>query len=65
MKETRAPKIRKAMERELEKFAAEDGIQRGMFIDTSGKLRCERVTATSQISWLYKTIAGKPYSWWP
>ena len=47
----------------MEQFAREDGIQRGVFFDTSGKVRCERVSATSTASWLGKTKAGKPYEW--
>lgn len=47
----------------LEDLAKEDGVQRGIFIDTSGMVRSERVSATSTHSWLYKTEAGKPFVW--
>lgn len=59
----KAPKIRAAMERELERLATEDGQQRGMFFDTSGNLRCERVSATATHTWMFKTKAGKPFQW--
>lgn len=58
-----APKIQAAMRRELERMAKADNQQRGMFFDTSGKLRCERVSASSTFSWIFKTQAGKPYFW--
>lgn len=57
-----APKIRAAMERELERLAIEDGLQRGMFFDTNGKLRCERVSATAMHGWIFKTKAGQPHT---
>jgi hypothetical protein len=47
----------------LEDLAEEDGFQRGAFIDTSGKFRCERVSSTATHSWLFKTKAGQPFVW--
>lgn len=49
-----------SMKRVSELFAKEDGIQRGAFFDTSGKLRTERVYSSMQVNWLYKTEHGKP-----
>jgi len=51
------------MKRDLERFASEDGVQRGVFFDTSGNVRCEQVSTTSQTNWLFKTKAGKPFQW--
>lgn len=51
------------MQRELEKLAVEDGQQRGMFFDTSGKLHCEHVSATATHAWIFKTTAGQPFQW--
>lgn len=48
---------------DLEKFASQDGIQRGIFFDTSGNRRMERVSATAIHGWLFKTKAGKPFEW--
>ena len=53
----------KQVEQDLEKFASEDGIQRGIMCDTSGNIRTERVSVTSQATWFFKTKAGKPYQW--
>jgi len=47
----------------LEKLAAEDGVQRGIFFSTSGKRCAERVSSTSSTNWLFKTTAGKPFIW--
>lgn len=52
-----------AAKRDLEQLATEDGIQRGIFLDTSGNLRTERVSATATHSWLFKTKAGQPFKW--
>lgn len=52
-----------ATKQNLEQLANEDGIQRGIFFDTSGNLRTERVSATSTHSWLFKTKAGQPFRW--
>lgn len=47
----------------LEELAKEDGVQRGIFIDTSGMVRSERVSSTAIHTWLHKTEAGKPFVW--
>lgn len=47
----------------LEKLAAEDGVQRGIFFSTSGRKYSERVSSTSSTNWLFKTTAGKPFIW--
>jgi len=48
---------------DLESLAKQDGVQRGVFFDTSGNARAEAVSATAQHSWLYKTKAGQPFKW--
>ncbi len=53
----------KRLAKGLEQFAKEDGIQRGIFFDTSGNLRCERVSETATHSWLRKTANGIPFVW--
>jgi hypothetical protein len=58
-----ATTITEKQKADLEKFAAEDGIQRGIFFSTSGKRYSERVSSTSSTNWLFKTKAGKPFVW--
>ena len=48
---------------DLETLAMSDGCKRGIFFDTSGKLRKERVSDTSQHTFIYKTISGVPFKW--
>lgn len=55
--------IKPTMKADLERFAAQDGIQRGLMFDTSGNLRSEHVSATATHTWLFKTKAGKPFNW--
>lgn len=60
---TRKLKLTPTIKADLERFASEDGVQRGIFFDTSGNMRVERVSATAQHLWLFKTKAGNPFEW--
>jgi len=48
---------------DLETLAMGDGIQRGIFFDTSGKMRKGLVSATAQNSFCFKTVHGQPFKW--
>lgn len=55
--------ISEADKADLEKFAQEDGWQRGFFFTTAGKCKIEIVRTTAHYPYLFKTKAGKPYAW--
>ena len=65
MKQTRpfSVTIHKKDKLDLENFALQDGFQRGIFFDTSGKARIEVVNSTTQYTYLFKTKTGKPKVW--
>ncbi len=48
--------IPKSVKSGLQQMAKQDGVQRGIFFDTSGRVQCERVNPAAKYNYLFKTL---------
>lgn len=56
-------KITPALKADLERLAKEDGVQRGVHVDSAGNMLDGKVSVGARGTWLFKTTNGKPFEW--